>query len=53
VTPAELITAIVTDRGVVRPVNATSIRSMVGQAGGWHAARPQLPAENRKPPAAR
>ncbi len=41
VTPAELITAIVTDRGVARPVNATSIRSIVGQAGGSPAARPQ------------
>jgi methylthioribose-1-phosphate isomerase len=29
VTPAELIAAIITDRGVVRPVNADSIRSVV------------------------
>lgn len=32
VTPAELIAAIVTDRGVVRPVNAANVRAMVSAA---------------------
>jgi methylthioribose-1-phosphate isomerase len=30
VTPAELIAAIISDRGVVRPVNCTTIRAMIG-----------------------
>jgi methylthioribose-1-phosphate isomerase len=30
VTPAELMTAIITDCGIVRPVNAESVRSLVG-----------------------
>ena len=30
VTPAELISAIITDRGVVRPVNRTTVRSTIG-----------------------
>jgi methylthioribose-1-phosphate isomerase len=43
VTPAELIAAIITDRGVVRPVNAGSVRATVGAAGGSPMARPQPP----------
>ena len=31
VTPADLITAIVTDRGVISPVNAATIRAVLGQ----------------------
>ncbi len=31
VTPAELITAIVTDRGIVQPVNEVAVRSVIGQ----------------------
>jgi methylthioribose-1-phosphate isomerase len=37
VTPADLITAIVTDRGVIQPVNEQTVRAMVGginPAGG-------------------
>ena len=30
VTPAELISAIITDRGIVRPVNADRVRSLIG-----------------------
>jgi methylthioribose-1-phosphate isomerase len=41
VTPAELIAAIVTDRGVIRPVNTTNTQAIVGAAGGSPAARPQ------------
>ena len=33
VTPAELIAAIITDRGVIRPVNAKTVRSVVNAAG--------------------
>jgi methylthioribose-1-phosphate isomerase len=32
VTPAGLITAIVTDRGVIRPVDAANVRAVVGRA---------------------
>jgi methylthioribose-1-phosphate isomerase len=42
VTPAELIAAIVTDRGVIRPVDATNIQTVIG-AGGSPEARPQPP----------
>ena len=37
VTPAELIAAIITDRGVIRPVNAKTVRSVVnhGTAPCW------------------
>jgi methylthioribose-1-phosphate isomerase len=42
-TPAELIAAIVTDRGVIRPVDATNIQTIIGAAGGSPQARPQPP----------
>jgi methylthioribose-1-phosphate isomerase len=41
VTPADLIAAIVTDRGVIRPVDAANIQTVVGAAGGSPEARPQ------------
>jgi methylthioribose-1-phosphate isomerase len=43
VTPAALIAAIVTDRGVVRPVDAINIQSVIGAVGGSPEARPQPP----------
>jgi methylthioribose-1-phosphate isomerase len=33
VTPAELITAIITERGVIQPVNAASIEAVLGSSG--------------------
>ena len=33
VTPAELITALITERGVIQPVNRTSIQQMLGNDG--------------------
>ena len=33
VTPAELITALITERGVIQPVNQTSIQQMLGDGG--------------------
>jgi methylthioribose-1-phosphate isomerase len=33
VTPAELISALVTERGVARPVDAASVAALVGGAG--------------------
>jgi methylthioribose-1-phosphate isomerase len=44
VTPADLIAAIITDRGVVRPVNAANIRAIICAAGESPVARPQPPA---------
>ena len=43
VTPAELIAAIITDRGVVQPVNIANVRATVGRAGDSPMARPQAP----------
>ena len=34
VTPAELITAIITDRGLIQPVNEAAVRSVMGQLAG-------------------
>ena len=33
VTPADLITGIITERGVIRPVNAATIRAAIDPAG--------------------
>jgi methylthioribose-1-phosphate isomerase len=34
VTPAELITAIITDRGIIQPVNEGNVRKLIGSARG-------------------
>ena len=34
VTPADLIAGIITERGIVRPVNASTIRAMIGRGDG-------------------
>jgi methylthioribose-1-phosphate isomerase len=36
VTPAELIAAIITDRGIVHPVNTANVRAMLGTAAPGH-----------------
>jgi methylthioribose-1-phosphate isomerase len=43
VTPAERIAAIITDQGVIQPVNSANVRATAGDPGGSPAARPQLP----------
>jgi methylthioribose-1-phosphate isomerase len=43
VTPAELIAGIVTDRGLIRPVNAANVQTVIGVAAGLPEARPQPP----------
>ncbi len=35
VTPAELITAIITERGLIRPVTAEAIRTLLASSSGW------------------
>jgi methylthioribose-1-phosphate isomerase len=40
VTPAELITGIVTEKGVISPVNADTVRAGVGGSAGDHANAP-------------